>query len=196
MPSTPQDQIIERIESTDRKAGRPLIVALDGRSGVGKSTLARRVAARVDDCCLIEGDDFYAGGSAAEWDARSPQDKARLCMDWQRLKDEALLPLLAGQTASWHPFNFEAGAGLAEQTKHAAPAAVILIDGVYSGRPELADLVDLSILVETQGNERERRLLEREGLAQVEWQQRWDAGEDYYFEHIKLRDTFDLILQN
>lgn len=196
MVDTPQDQIIERIQSTTRKAGRALIVALDGRSGVGKSTLARQVAARLPDSCLIEGDDFYAGGSAAEWDARSPQDKARLCMNWQRLKNEALLPLLAGQTASWHPFNFEAGAGLAEQTRHAAPAAVILIDGVYSGRPELADLVDLSILVEAQDAERKRRLYEREGLAQVEWQQRWDAGEDYYFEHIKPRDNFDLVVQN
>jgi len=195
-PRPPEDEIVAHIQQAHSRVERPLVAALDGRSGVGKSTLARRVAARLNDCCLIEGDDFYAGGSAAEWDARSAEDKARLCMDWQRLQTEALLPLLAGQSASWHPFNFEAGAGLAELTRSAKPAAIILIDGVYSGRPELAHLVDVAFLVEADDAERDRRLFAREGLAQVEWQKRWDAGEDYYFEFIKPRHTFDLVVRS
>ena len=195
-PRPPEDEIVARIQHAHSRVEHTLVVALDGRSGVGKSTLARKVAAQLADCCLIEGDDFYAGGSAAAWDARSAEQKARLCMDWQRLRAEALLPLLAGQAASWHPFNFEAGAGLAEQARSAKPAAIILIDGVYSGRPELADLVDVAILVEAEDAERSRRLFEREGLAQVEWQQRWDTGEDYYFDFIKPRHTFDLVVKS
>ncbi|MCW5874526.1 MAG: hypothetical protein KIS88_07770 [Anaerolineales bacterium] len=195
MPSQPEDQIVEAIQQALRTQ-RPLVVALDGRSGAGKSTLAPQVAARLGDCCLIQGDDFYSGGSAAEWDRRSAEQKAQLCMDWQRLRNEALLPLLAGQIARWHPFNFETGAGLAEDVRSASPAAILLIDGVYSGRPELADLVHLTILMETEDAERGRRLFEREGLAQVEWQQRWDAGEAYYFEHIKPRQSFDLVVRS
>ncbi len=195
-PRPPEDEIVAYIQQAHSSLERLLVVALDGRSGVGKSTLARRVAARLGDCCLIEGDDFYGGGSAAEWDARSAEEKARLCMDWQRLRHEALLPLLAGRSASWHPFNFEAGAGLAEQVRSAKPAAIILIDGVYSGRPELADLVDLAILVVADEAARRKRLFQREGTAQQAWQQRWDAGEDYYFEHIRLKDSFDLVVSN
>ena len=51
------DRINEMLSSTPT----PVVVALDGRSGVGKSTLATAIADRLG-AVVIEGDDFYAGG--------------------------------------------------------------------------------------------------------------------------------------
>lgn len=141
----PHKKIVTFIKQAKASSAHPLLIALDGRSGVGKSTLARAPAHDLDDCCVVQGDDFYAGASAAEWDTRSAEEKANLCMDWRRLKAEALLPLVAGRAAAWRPFDYEAGHGLRQQPITAQPAALVLLDGVYSARPELADIVDIAI---------------------------------------------------
>jgi uridine kinase len=182
----------------ERMAGRaaPLLVALDGRSGAGKSTLAAALAAELGGT-VVPGDDFYAGGSDAEWDRRSPAEKADRVIDWRRLRAEALEPLRAGWRATWRPFDFAAGAGLAAQRVTRDPAPLILLDGVYAARPELADLVDLAILVEAEDAARRRRLLAREGPAFMRaWHARWDSAEEHYFAAIRPRASFDVVITN
>jgi uridine kinase len=61
---------------------------------------------------VIQGDDFFAAEiSDAEWELRTPEARAANAIDWQRLRAEALEPLLAGKSAKWHAFDFEAGLG-------------------------------------------------------------------------------------
>jgi uridine kinase len=191
------DAIISEIRRCLTGRTRPLLVAIDGRSGVGKSTLAAVIAVRTD-ATVIEGDDFYAGGSDAEWAARSAGEKVAGCIDWRRLRTEALEPLLADRVATWRPFDFAAGTGLAGQPVIRAPATVVILDGIYSARPELADLVDLAVLVEAEDDRvRRQRLIEREGSAFMDaWHALWDDAEDLYFTRIRPADTFDLIISS
>jgi uridine kinase len=174
---------------------KPLLVALDGRSGVGKSTMAQAIAQELEGIVII-GDDFFSGGPDSEWDARTTEAKVADCIDWRRLRKEALEPLLAGQPASWHPFNFISGIGLSEEVIQCKPASVIILDGAYSCRPELADIVDLSVLIEmTDDKLRRQRLLAREGHDfMASWHKRWDAAEDHYFTQVVHRSMFDLII--
>ena len=75
-----------------RRAGRraPFLVAVDGRSGVGKSTLAVRLGNALS-MTIVPRDDFYAAAIPdADRDARSPSDRARDAVDWRRLRKEAL----------------------------------------------------------------------------------------------------------
>jgi uridine kinase len=186
------NQITTEVRKTSGNA--PFLVALDGRSGAGKSTLARQLAAELG-ATVVEGDDFYAGGSEAEWDARSAAEKAALCIDWRRLRSEALEPLLAGSPATWHPYDFETGAAQAPHTRSAQPTSVIILDGVYSGRPELADLVDLAVLVELEEGERRARLAKRESEYFLrEWFGRWDEGEQYYFSVTRPPASFNIVV--
>jgi uridine kinase len=187
--------VVAAIHRLHAERGSPLLVALDGRSGAGKSTVAARLAGQVDGV-VIEGDDFYAGGADAEWAARTAAAKVAGCIDWRRLRTEALEPLLAGRPADYRPFDFATGTGLAAHTIRREPAPLILLDGVYSGRPELADLVDLAVLVELPDNlARRRRLVAREGpLFMTAWHALWDEAEDYYFTHIRPPATFDLVV--
>jgi para-aminobenzoate synthetase len=188
------EQIFTEIKKRAAITSAPFLVALDGRSGVGKSTLARRLAAELA-ATLVEGDDFYAGGSEAEWDARSAAEKAALCMNWRRMRAEALEPLLAGRSATWHPYDFETGAVQATHTRTAQPASVIILDGVYSGRPELADLVDLAVLVELEDGERRARLAKRESEYFLrEWFARWDEAEEHYFANVRPRESFEVVV--
>jgi uridine kinase len=171
---------------------RPLLVAFDGRSGTGKSTVAATVAAALD-AAVVEGDDFYAGGTRAEWSSWSPEERAAHCIDWRRLRREALEPLLAGHTTSWHPFDWDEMTGLADAPRRCHPRPIVILDGVYSSRPELSDLVGLSVLFRVPDDVRERRILARDGDEfDPEWQALWDSAERFYFEQIRPSDSFDL----
>jgi len=79
------EHLLVAIERHTTASVIPIVVALDGRSGTGKSTLAKQLAAAVD-AVVIECDNFYAGGTDEEWLARTPQQRAARCIDWRRLK--------------------------------------------------------------------------------------------------------------
>ncbi|MGM1049758.1 MAG: hypothetical protein ACQEXX_26985 [Bacillota bacterium] len=69
----------------------PLVVSLDGGSGAGKSTLAAEVASHLG-ATVIQCDDFFASTiTDDEWDTYTTEQKCRLCIDWQRMRTEALL---------------------------------------------------------------------------------------------------------
>jgi uridine kinase len=194
---------IRAIEPLQARLRRPVLVAIDGRSGAGKSALAGVIAERLD-AAWVPGDDFFAAQiTDAEWEARSPAARAADAIDWRRLRVEALEPLLAGSAVRWRPFDFASGPrsdgsyGMCEEAETRDARSVILLDGVYSTRPELADLIDLSVLVEAPDAERRRRLSAREEpefLAR--WHARWDAAEDWYFTHVRPKSAFDLTVMN
>jgi uridine kinase len=72
----------------------------------------------------------------------------------------------------------------------------VILDGAYSSRPELADLIDLSVFVDVSTTERHRRLAERDGEAYTAtWQKRWSAAEDYYFSAVRPASSFDLVVR-
>ena len=181
----------------------PILVALDGGSGSGKSTLAGLIAGVVD-AVLIPTDDFFAAHIPDhEWGTRTAKERVRDGIDWRRLRAEAIEPLLAGKPAKWRAFDFEAGLradgtyGLRSDYVERDPAAVILLDGAYSARPELADLVDLAVLVDVTVEVRHARLAAREEASFLAtWHSRWDAAEAYYFTEVRPPTSFDLVVTN
>lgn len=191
------ERVLSTIAALLRDVDRPVLVALDGRSGAGKSSIAATIAQRLEGVA-ITADDFWVGGSNDEWDTRSPREKSNLAIDWRRLRAEVLEPLFAGQVAAWHPFDWKSGHGLSPDVIHSEPRRLIVLDGAYSTRPELQDIIDLSILVEVPDDtDRRERLLSREGEEYMrDWHVRWGVAEDYYFSHVTPRSSFNVILSN
>lgn len=185
---------------------RPLVVGIDGRSGAGKSTVASVVARTLADgdrptaVTVIEGDDFYAGGSAATWDGWSAAERADRCVDW-RAQRAVLQSLLAEGTATFRPFDWDADDWDSDDAPHAAEvrvdiAPVVILEGVYSGRPELDDIVGLRVLVDVPDEVRRQQLLGREGDEyRADWEDRWSSAEDHYFGTVMTEDRFDLVLR-
>ena len=169
--------------------GRPLVVALDGRSAAGKTMLAAALAERLE-ATVIEGDDFYAGG--IEVRSERPAALVDVCIDWQRQR-LALETLRDGGKASWHAFDWDAFDGrlCAEETVKAA-APIVILEGVYAARPELADLIDIAVLVRTDEGLRESRLLARQEHTGP-WELQWHAAEDYYFEFVRPLTSFNML---
>ena len=176
-------------------------MSLDGRSGSGKSTLASLVAGETD-AVVLPVDDFYSAHiSNAEWDLMTVEERWSKVFNWAKLRSEAVEPLLNGRPACWHPIDFEAGPDsqgkykMKAEVTMAEPAPVIVLDGIYSSGPQIADLVGLSVLVEAPDEQRRARLAKREEpgfLAQ--WHARWDAVEDFYFSSVRHKESFDIIV--
>jgi uridine kinase len=78
------DQLASDIQRQAAQSSSPFVVAIDGRSGVGKSTLAALLAKRLD-ALVISGDDFFSGGVTLRNDP--PSVLAEVCIDWRSLKE-------------------------------------------------------------------------------------------------------------
>ena len=180
------------VDLVSGQARRPLVVAVDGASAAGTSTLAAAVGRRLA-ASVVAGDDFYRDLPDEERRAPTAGGGVDRYFDWQRLRREALLPLQAGRPARYRPFDWRAGAGLAEQVVEVVPTPVIVLDGIYSARPELDDVVDVSVLVETPAAERHRRLVAR-GHGNDAWWPRWDGAESLYFATIRPASSYDLVV--
>jgi uridine kinase len=193
------DSILTAIRLRMEHGKFPILVALDGGSGVGKSTLALLITQALN-AALIQSDDFYAAHiSHAEWESRSTEQRITDVIDWRRLRIEALEPLLAMKPARWHPFDFEAVRPdgtypMRTDFVECQPANIILLDGAYSSRPELADLIDLSILIDVPVAVRHARIAARESNNMDSWHARWDAAEAYYLTHVRPKSSFDLVV--
>jgi uridine kinase len=174
---------------------RPYVIAIDGPSGAGKSTLGAALTLRVP-ATVIDGDDFYSahlpGLDQPAREAMSDAEAAASIIDWRRLRAEALLPLSERRAACYAPFDWEAHDGSLGPPKTVRAADLVIVEGVYSARPELADMVDLRVILEVPADVRARRLADRrdpEDLAHF-----WDRAEQHYFSEICPPHTFDLRL--
>jgi len=203
----PAAALIARLRERLVAGNDPLFVGIDGRSGVGKSTLVTAVSKDsaeagdgIGEVTVIEGDDFYAGGSAEVWDRQTAAEKADRVIDWRRQRG-VLERLRRCGVAEWHPFDWDAEdwdsdiVPLESAPIVARAAPVVVLEGAYSCRPELHDLLDLRVLLDVPRDVRRRQLLEREGDAyRADWETRWSTAEDYYFGTVMPPERFDLVL--
>lgn len=185
----PVEMIQERLLAmlADRSVA---VVALDGFSAAGKSTLASALSKRLNGA-VVHGDDFYRDIPEAERLELSPAAGVEAYFDWQRMRSEAVEPLRQGRPATFQRFDWESGSGLTGPVT-VDPQPVVIVEGVYSGRPALAPLVDLVVFVDTAEHEREQRRRLRHDAS--EWERRWDAAEQHYFGVIRPVESFDLIV--
>jgi uridine kinase len=189
----PDAALSDHVAALRTTSPAPLLVALDGRAGAGKSTVAQLVGARVA-ALVIDGDDFYRGGDDAFWAAKSPDEKVDLVIDWRRQR-RVLGRLRRGRPAAWDPYDWEADDGRLAAGITAGPADVVILDGAYSARPELAHLFGLRVLLDVPRDVRRERLARREGRrGRAEWEARWGEAEDLYFERLMPPAAFDLVV--
>jgi uridine kinase len=103
------------------------VVAIDGRSSSGKTTLARRLEHALPGAATVHTDDV------AWWHS---------CFDWADLLAAGILePLRRGQSVAFRPPAWEERhrPGAIEVS---ATASLVIVEGVGAGRRELTELLD------------------------------------------------------
>ena len=173
-----------------------ILLAIDGHGAAGKSTIAEAVA-KATGAAIVHTDDFFQSPlprPALPGDPGLPPPGGPALADyydWRRLRSQALEPLRARLGATFRRFDWERGSGL-DGTVTVPPNDLILVEGVYSSAPDLGDLVDRSVFVDTPEQERLRRLRGR--VKPEEWDDIWLLAERAYFDVIRPPSSFDLIV--
>jgi uridine kinase len=195
--------IIEAVQHLSEKFSRPIVVAIDGASGSGKSTIVQLLCSKLP-VAIVSLDDFFSADIPDDqWDKFSIKERMEKVFNWNKIRTLALEPLRNNLPAKWYPFDFLAGIQedgtypLKNEETILNPSKIIILEGTYSSCSFLEGLIDLTILIDVPIEERHKRLSTREDSTFLEqWHQRWDAVEIYYFEHIKQKIYFDWIIEN
>jgi len=150
------------LPAAGQRPNRPWVVAVDGRSGAGKTTLVRRLLARVPDSAVVHTDDVAWHLAFFDWA--------------DELRDGVLEPLRRGEAVRYRP------PGWVTRERPGAIAlpagrSVVWVEGSGSSRQTLSDLVDASIWVHCDNCEARRRLLARDGQEEEDLHREWEAQE-------------------
>ena len=167
----------------------PLLIALDGRCGSGKTTLAARLAERFPQSITIHTDDFYLPPSqrVTGWENIPCAN-----MDIRHLRDEVIEPARAGRAFSYKAYSCREGAYLPPCTL--GPAPLVIVEGSYSHHPSLAPYYDIRIFVTCSAEEQARRLREREGERYPNFVKRWIPLEEGYFAQYGIEGKAEMIV--
>jgi uridine kinase len=218
MPDSPKrartlDRLAALVLSAERP--HPIRVAIDGRGGAGKSTLADELAEvlRRRDRTVVraEVDDFYQleldRGTRSRLTAAAFYD----AYDHAALRALLLDPLGPGGSRryrtrwhdGWHP-------GVIDEPERTAPDdAILVLDGVFLLRPELVDAWDVRILVHVDPDVGLERGITRDMLhAQPDdpvadrerrlgvWRNRYLPADDAYIREVQPQRLADAVVDN
>ncbi len=181
-----KEKIIQEISSSQADKGQ-LLVAIDGRCGSGKTTLAGLLQKELA-CELIHMDDFYL----------RPEQRTAQCgaepggnVDYERFLEEVLLPLRAGQTFRYRPF--DCSIWDFKEAITVVPGAVTLVEGSYACHPTLYAYYDLRIFLTVNKETQAQRILLRGGEEKAaQFRDRWIPLEERYFSSVPVAERCEL----
>ena len=153
----------------------PVLLGIDGRCGSGKTTLANWLAQQLH-CSVLHTDDFYLPLSAR---CENWQQQPGANMDFYRLRQEVLQPLLCAQPAQYRAYSCAAGAFLPPTPLPSAPLTIL--EGSYSLHPALQTEFAVRVFVTCPPDVQAARLQAREGARYTQFVQRWIPLEEGYF---------------
>ena len=154
---------------------RPDIVLVDGRSGSGKTELARAMVGQKPELQLVRMDDLYPGWGGLEAGSQHVHDYViqASVRRWQRWDWTDHTP------AEWHVLD---------------PRRPILIEGCGALSRANSALADHTVLVELDEETRRQRVRERDGDSWAEHWDEWAAQEEAFIARENPRDLADTVI--
>lgn len=177
---SPLQQVKSRIDQLLQQKER-IIVAIDGNCAAGKTTLAAQLSQTLD-CNVFHMDDFFLRPCQ-----RTPQRYAEIGgnVDYERFRQEVLLPLTAGEAFSYRPFDC-AAMELSDPVS-VIPKKLNIIEGSYSLHPYFEEPCDLNVFLHVQPALQRARILQRPAFLHRRFFEEWIPMEQRYF------DGFDIM---
>lgn len=185
---------MDRLEITRQHIDRLLekktsvIVAIEGSCTSGKTTLAAQLA-NIYNCNVLHMDEFFLRP-----EQRTPERFAQVGgnVDYERFRQEVLLPLLSGCDFTYRPFDCSTFT-LSEPVK-VTPKRLTIIEGSYSLHPYFGDPYDLKILLTIDPELQRQRVLQRPAFLHERFFTQWIPMENRYFRELDIAGKADLIL--
>ena len=146
-----------------------VVIAIDGRCGSGKTSIAALLG-RMYDCEVLHTDDFYLpfAERAENW-KEIPAGN----MDLKAIREAVeRRKCVRGTGTLTHP--------------------VIILEGSYAHHPDLRDLYDLTVFLTCDRSTQEARLKPREGENYASFKEIWIPMEERYFVAFSAQDAADI----
>lgn len=162
--------VLEEIVAFVPESERPVLVAVDGADGSGKTWFADDLAAALRaasrDVVRASVDDFHHPREHRHGAGRSGETVWERSFDYRTLRRELIDPWRRGAgtsyVARWHDLASDA---LVDEARLEVPAAAVLVvDGIFLQRPEVYDAWDLTVWLDVADAERVRRMAARDGV--------------------------------
>jgi para-aminobenzoate synthetase len=180
MDSGPRElrQIAPALRRAVPRAGATRVVAIDGRSGAGKTSLAAALGGQLD-APVVSLEGLYGG-----WDG--------LERGIDLLVSEVLEPLAAGQPARVPSYDWVAR----EWAEPAVlePPEVLIVEGVGAGARRAAASASLLVWLEVPAPTRKKRALERDGQTFAPYWDQWAAQEEEMLAREHTPDRADIVV--
>lgn len=165
-----------------------VLVAIDGNCTAGKTTLARALA-REYNCNVFHMDEFFL---RPEQRTAERLAQAGGNVDYERFREEILLPLTEGKPVSYRPYDCHS---LTLKAPVKMPVRQLnIIEGTYSRHPFFGAPYQLTIFLSVSPElQRQRIGLRPEGVRHRFFTE-WIPMEQAYFDTFAIRETSDLRL--
>lgn len=143
-------------------------VGIDGVDGAGKTCFADELAAHFPDLDVIRSSvDGFHNPRAFRYERgkHSPEGFFHDSFDYRQLREVLLNPLSAGGTMRYKTavFDHRSDKRVDTPTLNARLPSVLIVDGIFLHRPELAAYWNYSVFLDVSRRESLRRWLQRDG---------------------------------
>ena len=171
-------EVVRLARSRAPAAGRTRVVAVDGRSGAGKTSLAAALAAALG--APVVAIEYLYGG----WDG--------LDHGIDLLVSAVLEPLATGRTARVPRYDWIAAGWDAPWTLE--PPEVLIVEGVGAGALRAAAYESVLVWMEEPAPVRKKRALDRDGETFAPYWDAWAAQEDAMLARERTPERADLVI--
>ncbi len=180
--------VFREIERLLRKE-QPIVVAVDGRSGSGKSSLAKLLQ-EVYGCSTISMDHFFLQPHQRSA-ARLQEPGGNV--DYERFQAEAAAKLKGGEPFRYQIFNCQDGSFTPSPVVETGPLTVV--EGCYSHHPKFAQIYDLKVFLTITPEIQRERILRRSGPAMLRrFVEEWIPLEERYFSTFRIAEHSELCI--
>lgn len=195
-------QKIKSLHRTDRT----LLVGIDGLGGAGKSTIADGLMHMLEEAgypaVLLHMDDLIHP-RCVRYNAEYPEWECYYYLQWRYdlLLSKVLHPARSGQSVDTVlEFYQLAGDSYRLRTVQIPVGSIVIVEGIFLQRKELAGMFDLTAYVDVPEEVRLQRVLQRDGYIgdsseiQAKYERRYFPAERYYVQEYDPTSSADLIL--
>ena len=162
-------------------AGRTRVVAVDGRSGSGKTSFATALREALPDAPVVTLEYLYGGWDGLERGHRRARFRGPRALAQERT---ALVPRYDWIAARWDtPWALE-------------PPEVLIVEGVGAGAQRAAAYESVLIWMDAPASVRKKRALDRDGETFAPYWDAWAAHEDAMLARERTPERADLILSS
>jgi hypothetical protein len=182
-PLTTVIEALVQLGADRTKSRRGVVLAVDGRSSSGKTSLAARLHGAIAKSAVVHTDDLAWSHSRFGWS--------------DLLIDGVLVPFSRGELVRFRPPRW-AEHRRPGSIEVAATCAVLIIEGVGAGRAEAGPLLDGLVWVQADRQEAEQRSLARLGQPggprTVGDYRDWMAEEEPFLAHQRPWERADMLV--